>query len=58
MATNFEFALQHKSDYLELSNEISKLRNAYLLKPEKEYNVGKSVRHLEQVKMYADLARI
>jgi hypothetical protein len=27
MATNFEFALQHKSDYLELSHEISKLRN-------------------------------
>jgi hypothetical protein len=27
MATNFEFALQYKSDYLELSHEISKLRN-------------------------------
>ncbi|MBW2449827.1 MAG: hypothetical protein JRE92_05320 [Deltaproteobacteria bacterium] len=27
MATNFEFVLQYKSDYLELSHEISKLRN-------------------------------
>ena len=27
MATNFEFALQYKSDYLELSRKISKLRN-------------------------------
>jgi len=27
MATNFEFTLQYKSDYLEFSHEISKLRN-------------------------------
>jgi hypothetical protein len=27
MATNFEFDLQYKSDYLELSHKISKLRN-------------------------------
>ena len=27
MATNFEFTLQYKSEYLELSHEISKLRN-------------------------------
>jgi hypothetical protein len=27
MATDFEFALQYKSDYLEFSHEISKLRN-------------------------------
>jgi hypothetical protein len=27
MATNSDFALQYKSDYLELSHEISKLRN-------------------------------
>ena len=27
MATNFEFALQYKSDFLELSHKISKLRN-------------------------------
>ena len=27
MATNFEFTLKYKSDYLELYHEISKLRN-------------------------------
>ena len=27
MATNFEFTLQYKSEYLELSHEISKLHN-------------------------------
>ena len=27
MTTNFEFALRYKSDYLEFSHEISKLRN-------------------------------
>ena len=27
MATNFEFALQYKTEYLELSNEICKLRD-------------------------------
>ena len=27
MATNFEFVLQYKSEYLELSDKISKLRN-------------------------------
>jgi hypothetical protein len=31
------------------------LRNAYRVNPEKEYNPGTSVRHLEQVKMYAEL---
>jgi hypothetical protein len=33
------------------------LRNAYQMKLEREYNSGTSVRHLEQVKMYAELAR-
>lgn len=32
-------------------------RNAYQLKLAREYNTGKSVHHLEQVKMYAELKR-
>jgi hypothetical protein len=32
------------------------LRNAYRVNPEKEYNPGTSVRHLSEMKMYADLA--
>lgn len=38
-------------------SNVVDLRNAYQVKPEKEYNPGKSVRDLEQVKMYAELER-
>lgn len=34
-----------------------KLRNAYLMKLEREYNLGTSVRQPERLKMYAELAR-
>lgn len=43
----------------EISLELKTLnhRNAYQLKLEREYNTGKSVRHPDRVKMYADLTQ-
>ena len=59
MATNFEFALQYKSDYLELSHEISKLRNDGNKVPEalllKAFTAGCLANIPENVPLKADI---